>query len=326
MVILFFMLIMLSVAYSSSSPSPTVTEAASNTVDLMLSSGFVAEKLPYQFQEPTQFTIANDILYVAQLNGGENEKAGQIIRIDLGDDSHTILAEQLDKPTGVAILNDMLWIATRGAILRRPLAGGSSLETVLADLPNNGRSNGTLTVTGRETLLYETSGNRRDPDTGKLWELDPETLTTSVLATELKGAYAHAIDADGRIWFTEIADGRIGGETAPDELNLLQPDADYGWPRCYGRELTGPDCSNVRPTTAVFPPHSTPTSVTISPFAPNTLQVALWVEGEVAQAPVTHVGDNAVGDPEAFLSGVDRPQQLLAASDGALWISDYTLP
>jgi glucose/arabinose dehydrogenase len=149
-----FMLITLGVACRSSPPPPTVTEAASNTAGLMLPPGFVAEKLPYQFQYPTQFTIVNDTLYVAQLNGGENEKAGQIVRIDLADGRRTILAEQLDKPTGVAILNDTLWIATRDAILRRSLDGASELETVLADLPNNGRSNGTLTVTGHGTPLY----------------------------------------------------------------------------------------------------------------------------------------------------------------------------
>lgn len=101
------------------------------------------------------------------------------------------------------------------------------------------------------------------------------------------------------------------------------PGADYGWPRCYGRDLAGPDCSNVRPATAVFPIHSTPTSVAVSPFAPDTLLVALWVEGEVVRVPITYVGDNAAGDPEPFLSGVDRPQHLLVAPDGALWVSDY---
>jgi glucose/arabinose dehydrogenase len=183
MMIPVLMLIKLGVAFRSS--SPTVTEAASNTAGLALPPGFVAEKLP----------------------GSENEEAGQIVRIDLADGSQTILAEQLDKPTGVAILDDTLWIATRDAILRRQAIGTRS--------------------------------------------------------------------------------GNI------DHL-------------CPGYRI-----------------HSTPASVAISPFASDTLLVALWVAGEVVQVPITYVDDNAAGDPEPFLSGVDQPQHLLVAPNGSLWVSDY---
>jgi glucose/arabinose dehydrogenase len=293
------------------------------TAGLTLPAGFTGERLPYQFQNPTQFTVQGEYLYVAQLNGGENERLGQIIGINLNDGSRSILADGLDKPTGLAVLDNVLWIATRDAVLRLRLDGVSSLETILEDLPNNGRSNGTLTVTNRGTLLYETSGNRRDADSGKLWELDPETLETQVVASGLKGAYAHAVTADGRIWLTEIADGQVNGVTLPDELNLLLPGADFGWPRCYGRELAGPDCTDVRPAVATFAPHSTPTSVVVSPFATDTLLVALWLRGEVVQLPITHVGDNAVSEPEPFLSGFNKPQHLLIQPDGSLWVSDF---
>jgi hypothetical protein len=44
----------------------------------------------------------------------------------------------------------------------------------------------------------------------------------------------------------------------------------------------------VRPAVATFPPHSTPTSVVISPFEADTLLVALWLSGEVVQLPLTY--------------------------------------
>lgn len=318
-----FLLLLIIVACGSEQQISITILPTKDLPDFSLPAGFNVEELPYQLNGPTQFTIQNEYLYVAQLNGGENEGRGQIIRINLSDGRQRVLAEDLDKPTGLAILNDALWIATREAILRLPLEGTSSLEIVLEDLPNNGRSNGTLTVTNQQTLLYETSGNRRDAASGKLWELDPETLTVRELASGLKGAYAHAVDAAGRIWLTEIADGQINGTPLPDELNLLLTGADFGWPSCYGRELAGPDCDNVRPAVATFVPHSTPTGVVVSPFRANTLLVSLWLTGEVVQLPITYMGDNAVSEPEAFMSGFDKPQHLLISPDGSLWVSDF---
>ena len=148
-------------------------------------------------------------------------------------------------------------------------------------------------------------------------------LTSTELASGLKGAYAHVVDGNGRIWFTEIADGQVDGVTLPDELNLLEVGADFGWPDCYGRELAGPNCDNVRPAVTIFDPQSTPTSVAISPFAPDTLLVALWVTGEVIQLPVTFTEDNAIGEPDPFLSGINRPQHLQTQADGSVWVSDY---
>ena len=286
--VILFLILFTTACATENTTLPTTNNPPPETTPLVLPDGFMSEQLPHQFNRPTQFTVVDDLLYVAQLNGGENEQMGQVIQVNLENGEQLILAENLDKPTGLAVLNNELWIATRDAILRRSLDDGAVLETVLEGLPNNGRSNGTLTVTPDNKILYETSGNKRDEDSGKLWALDPETLATTELASGLKGAYAHVVDANGRIWFTEIADGQVEGVTLPDELNLLAEGADFGWPRCYGRELAGPDCDNVRPAVTIFPAQSTPTSVTVSPFDPDTLLVALWVTSEVVQLPITY--------------------------------------
>ncbi|MCB0018917.1 MAG: hypothetical protein KDE09_14095, partial [Anaerolineales bacterium] len=45
--------------------------------------GYELIPLPYQFNRPTQFLVESDQLWVAQLNGGENEAVGQVVRVDL---------------------------------------------------------------------------------------------------------------------------------------------------------------------------------------------------------------------------------------------------
>lgn len=193
----------------------------------------------------------------------------------------------------------------------------------MTGLPNNGRSNGTLTVTPNGRYLYETSGSRRIPESGRLWEYNPATGESRELASGLKNAYAHVFDGNGRLFITEVADGTVEDVTFPGEINLVVEGANFGWPTCYGRELAGPDCDGVRPAVAVLPEHSTPTGITQSPFAADTLLVALWVTGEVVEIPLTFEGDNSVGEKRPFIQNMQNPQHLITQPDGSVWISEY---
>lgn len=279
---------------------------------------------------PTQMMAGPDgRLWVAQLNGGENEQQGQVLAIDLDSGEREVVVEGLDKPTGIAWLDGNLWIATRDALLRAEGDPPSEPTAVLDGLPNNGRSNGTLTPTPDGTLLYETSGRQRDGDvvegSGILWELDPaEPDDPQPIATGLKNAYAHVFD-DGALWITEVAEP-IGGVTPPDELNTVEVrrDADYGWPACIGDrqpvESMGGDrerCADTVPPIVEFGPGATPTSVAVSPFADDELIVALWNAGQVVS-----VAADGSGDPQPLVEGLPHPQHLLADGD-ALLVSDH---
>ena len=288
-----------------------------------LADGFTAVSLPHQFRGPTQFFVDDNTLWIAQLNGGEGAAEGQVLQIDLATGKETTVLENLDKPTGIALLDDVLWVATRDELLRAPLDHLEAVDVVLTGLPNNGRSNGTLTVTPNGTLLYEVSGRRSNPDSGRLYEYDPATGQSRILATGLKNAYAHAFDENGRLWMTEIADGTLDDVTYPGEINLLVDGADFGWPTCYGQELVGTDCDGTRPAVKVLPENSTPTGIAISPFTADTLIVALWLTGEVIEVPLSFVGDNARGGERPFIENMENPQHLFTHPDGSLWVSDF---
>jgi glucose/arabinose dehydrogenase len=301
----------------------TAVPATATTLPFTLSNGYAAHPLPYTFRQPTQFFVADNPLWLAQLNGGESEAQGQVLRLDLDSGEQTVIVEGLDKPTGIALLDGVLWIATQNALLKMNPDQPDSLVTVLTDLPNNGRSNGTLTVTPNGRLLYVTSGTRSDDTSGRLWEFDPQTNESWELARGLKNGYAHVFDEDGRLWITEIGDGSVDGVTFTDELNLVIDEADFGWPRCYGRELSGPDCTGVRPAVTVFPDHGTPTGITLSPFAEDTLLVALWVTGEVVEIPISLMEGNAMGEYRPIISNMQNPQHLITQPDGSVWLSEF---
>lgn len=285
---------------------------------------------------PTQLVVLdNGDLLVSQLNGGENEESGQIIRIDRLSNVQTVLFDGLDKPTGVSLFGGDVWVMQRDSLWRGRLQGGD-LEPVLQDLPSNGRSEGTLTPYNEDELLYITSGShvRGQPvdGSGTVFTVDAEG-STRTLATGFKNAYGHAVASDGTLWVTEISDGTYDGEPAQDEVGVLVVDQNHGWPWCVGanrmvKEFAGKaqgggkqDCEAVPSPSAVFAPGATPTSVAIAPWDSNRLLVSLWNEGVVVEVASDSSPPDGLGlDHQVVVAGVDHPQFLLADGDRVLLV------
>lgn len=328
-------------AVTSTSAIILVTTLPPETAGLILPPGYEARVVASGLQQPTQMILGPDgELWVAQLAGDENAGQGQVVAISLTSGEQRVLLDGLLKPTGLAVLADALWLAAGRDLLRTPLDPNGEIgpvETILTDLPFNGRSEGTLTVSPTGRLIFETSGQRRGTQavegSARLWELDPADPTNPrPIATGLKNAYAHTFDATGRLWLTDIHDDPVNDEAPPDELNLWLEGADFGWPGCFGLQQAAlnydgseENCRTTRAPVALFPPHSTPTSVVVSPWAENTLLVALWgpPSTTIVQVSFTLAGDNAMGQVEPFLSGLQNPQHLLVMPDGSLLASDF---
>lgn len=309
--------------------------AFTSAQNLNLPDGYSAAVVTEGLRGPTQMIIGpDDRLWLAQLAGGENSGTGQVIALSLETLEREVLIDNLLKPTGIAVLDGYLWIAAGRDLLRAPLTetevGGP--ETVLSDLPFNGRSNGTLTVTPDGQLLYETSGRRAGNEaregSGTLWRLNPNDPANSApIATGLKGAYAHTFSGDGQLFSTEIGDDLVNGQAPPDELNLITEGGNYGWPQCYGDQEaarnyggTAQQCAETRAPLALFAPNSTPTSVVVSPFEDDTLLVALWGPAESSVVKVS----SRNGNVEPFIPELQTPQHLLVEPEGSLLVSDFS--
>jgi glucose/arabinose dehydrogenase len=299
-------------------------EPEGESVALDLPSGLRAEVVAAGLQGPTQLIAAPDGegWWVGQLAGPERQDVGQVVAVAPGGGIEVLL-DGLATPTGIAVWRDALWVQTPRELLRAPLADGrpGDVEAVLTDLPNNGRSQGTLSIID-DALVFTTTGSLRGGEpvegSGRLWALREPDAEPEVLATGFKNAYAHATTADGAVLVTEIAEP-IGGGVPVEELNVLVPGGDYGWPGCAGdgEAISGGSCAGTEPPLATFPPSSTPTSVVVSPFDADRALVALWVGRRVVSVPL------AGGEPEPWLTGVERPQHLLADGDGALLLVDH---
>jgi glucose/arabinose dehydrogenase len=297
--------------------------AGGSTVDgVEVPEGFTVSEVVGGLVGPTQIVpLADGRIVVAQLAGGEGAGTGQVLVVDpASEEPPTVLFDGLLTPTGVAVLDQEVWVMEQRQLSRGPLTGGE-LTPVLTDLPFNGRSEGSLTATDDGEILYDTSGTLDGVDaaTGSagLWSLAPGGRP-ELVATGFKHAYARTFGPDGRLWQTEVADGTYDGEPAPDELVAVEPGDDFGWPQCVGNGTpvvfyggTTERCASTPPSQALFPPGSTPTSVAVAPWDPVQLLVALWNDGRIVVVPTDGARPVAT---TPFLSGIDHPQTLV--SDG----------
>lgn len=274
---------------------------------------------------PTQFVDGPaGSLLIAQINGDENAMLGQILIVDPASKKRSVLFRGLDKPTGVAWTGGHVWIMERRRLVRAAWEGPGtepgSLETMVDDLPFNGRSEGTLTVTPDQRLLYETTGSIEGgkvvDGSGVLWVFDPETKRSSKIAVGLKNAYAHAFFPDGQLATVEIGDNI---DAAPvDELNVVPygqtGPVQFGWPECPGDTT----CSKVISPLTTFEPHATPSGVAIDA---KYAYVTLFVSGEVRKVSLTGKQTNA--KQSTIASDLKGPHTIALRPDGALWVSEH---
>ena len=119
---------------------------------------------------------------------------------------------------------------------------------------NRSQAGGRMLADGPTHLLvtvgdHGLGGAAQDPRShiGKILRVDIETGEAETLASGLRNPQGLARDSGGRVWWTEH--GPQGG----DELNLLRPGGNYGWPLAtYG---TGYDGITIAPTPAATGMH-----------------------------------------------------------------------
>jgi glucose/arabinose dehydrogenase len=213
--------------------------------------------------------------------------------------------------------------STDDRIVRFQLDSPDQQEPVLTGLGLGEMHNGGRIAFGPDGKLYagvgdvavSTNAQSMDSNNGKILRMNPDGSIpddnpfagSPIYSLGHRNVQGLAWDADGRLYATEF------GQNTWDEINLITPGANYGWPTVEG---TSTDARFTNPLIQWKPADASPSGAAI---VGNNLFVAALRGTRLWEVPLN--GDGTVGTPVARLQGTfGRLRTVAVAPDGYLWV------
>lgn len=231
---------------------------------------------------------------------------------------------------GIAVRGEFLYAyfttSRDNRLVRYPLLGAAGSyrlgrgQLLLEDLPSGGVHNGGRIAFGPDAMLYVTVGDAgrrglaqdRDSLAGKILRLSPDGSTPSdnpfpgspVYSLGHRNPQGLAWDDDGRLYASEF------GQNTWDELNVIEPGANYGWPEVEGKANRR---GFVDPVQQWNPDDASPSGMA---FANGSLYIANLKGERVRVIPVDALDTSR----ELFSGRYGRLRDVVNAPDGSLWV------
>ena len=197
------------------------------------------------------------------------------------------------------------------------------VETVLDGIPSANIHNGGRLAFGPYGMLYITAGDAADPGAaqdasslgGKILRVTPEGEVPAdnpfpdspVWSLGHRNPQGIGWDAEGTMFASEF------GQNTFDELNVIRPGANYGWPEVEGRS-DDPDFHN---------PIAQWSTDEASPSGIAHAEGSIWMVGLRGQRlwRIPLKGTEAAAEPQAFLEGeYGRLRTVVPAGGDKLWV------
>ena len=214
------------------------------------------------------------------------------------------------------------------------------MEDIVQGLPFGWHETNGLVV-GTDGKLYVGLGStcnacdEDDPRSASILRYNLDGSGEEIFATGLRNTYDMAFHPeDGTLWGADNGMQIPGQTNPPDELNLIVAGGDYGWPYCWGMG-EGDDCSGkISPVTTLGENVSADgiTFYTGDHFPDafrNNIFIAEWGSfagntGRKVIRVVLEIQDGRyVATVYDFITGLDRPLDVVVDQAGALLVADY---
>ncbi|HEY4509795.1 MAG TPA: PQQ-dependent sugar dehydrogenase [Candidatus Paceibacterota bacterium] len=222
---------------------------------------------------------------------------GKITLLEVRDgkvQSQNAVFQNLQRPHGLAFhpqQSSLLYFAEEDGVSRVPVYSEAKPEK-LFDLPRGGNHFTRTLMFAPDGRLLTSVGSTCNACEESDWRRaavlvsneDGEDL--KVFAKGLRNAVFMATHfVTGEIWATEMGRDFLGDDLPPDEINILKEDGDYGWPYCYGKNVSdtayaqNSGCDNFIPSHIDLQAHSAPLGLAFIPEDPSTSSgQAAWPE------------------------------------------------
>ncbi|MFE5869753.1 PQQ-dependent sugar dehydrogenase [Streptomyces roseifaciens] len=197
-------------------------------------------------------------------------------------------------------------------------------DTVLRGIPKSAVHNGGRIAFGPDRMLYAGTGDGGQRDLaqdkaslgGKILRMTPDGRPAYGNPEENSVVYSYghrnvqglAWDAGKRLWASEF------GQNTWDELNLIRPGGNYGWPVVEGKAGRS---GYTDPVEQWKTSDASPSGLA---FAKGSLWMAALRGERLWRIPLD--GTKPVAGPRAFLQGeYGRLRTVVATDDGGLWLT-----
>lgn len=316
-------------------------------------------KIPSDYRMDVYADLKNDLPRVIEFDDSGNmlvslTSKGKVAvltdrDLDLRSESKTDILVGLNKPHGLAINGNYLYVAESNGVSRylynsKDLTVGD--KEILFSLPDGGR-HFTRTIRIHDNKLYTSVGSSCDVC------VEENNLRSSILVSELDGSGSRVFakglrntvffdfDSQGKMWGADMGRDMLGDNLPPDEINIIEDGKDYGWPYCYGSQVKDTKfnsdksvtCEATEPPVYELPAHSAPLGFMFDDF--GNLFVALhgsWnskvpvgykvVKLSTFAGGVSGIQDFITGFIQGDSKVLGRPAGLAQDKKGNIYVSD----
>jgi glucose/arabinose dehydrogenase len=165
-------------------------------------------------------------------------------------DLRSVLIAGLNSPFGMALVNDILYVATSDAVLKFPYATGDlqiatagAVVTALPAGPINHHWTKNLIASADGRTLYVTVGSNSNVGErgmeaeiarAAIWRVDIASGEHRIFASGLRNPNGMAWETDtGQLWTVVNERDEIGDDLVPDYMTSVREGGFYGWPYSY---------------------------------------------------------------------------------------------
>ena len=272
-------------------------------------------------------------------------------------DEVIVYARGLKRPHGLAFRDGELLVAEAGSVaaLRdndNDLKADSK-KVITSDVPSGGGHWTRSIAVGPDKAIYLSAGS----SCNACVEKDRRRAAVMRFADSEAGLFATGLrntvgiefhPKTGKLWGVDNGRDMLGDDMPPEEVNLIEKGADYGWPYCYGNRVPDPErgsrerCQNTRAPEVEMQAHSAPLGIAFGyglqfpKMIKDSLLIAFhgsWNRSVPTGYKVVAVPFNDKGEPAARPFDVitgwhdgrrawGRPVDILVGRDGAMYVSD----